>query len=469
MPELPFTMYDKIWASHLVSKVAGGHDLLYIDRHLVQEVSSPQAFDGLKGRGLKLRRRGAHIAVADHAVSTDPDTPPRSDSLAARQLARLEENARAFGLPYIPLDDLRHGIVHIIGPELGFTLPGATLVCGDSHTSTHGAFGALAFGIGTSECEIAMAVQCLRQKKQKQMRVTLTGELSAGVSVKDVVLALIAKFGTGWARGYAIEYAGSFVKGLSMEGRMTLCNMSIEAGSRSGLVAPDETTFAYLRGRPLAPGPVLWNSAVAAWRELATDADAQFDREVDFDVSALAPQVSWGTTPAETIDIDSEIPDPGGNEGAASSLDYMGIIPGQSMRKLAIDQVFIGSCTNGRIEDLRRTAAVVSGRKVAPGVRALVVPGSAAVRAQAESEGLDRIFVAAGFEWRKAGCSMCVAMNDDRLKSGERCASTSNRNFEGRQGAGGRTHLMSPEMAAAAAVTGQITDVRKLLAENDDG
>lgn len=469
MPDSPRTMYDKIWDNHVVDKAVGGPDLLYIDRHLVQEVSSPQAFAGLTLRGLPVRRPDAHVAVADHAVSTDPDASPQRGGLAARQLARLEDNARTFGLPYIAVDDLRHGIVHIIGPELGFTLPGSTLVCGDSHTSTHGAFGALAFGIGSSECEIALAVQCLRQIKLKQMRVTLTGELTAGVSVKDVVLALIAAHGAGWARGHVIEYAGSFVSSLSMEARMTLCNMSIEAGSRSGLIGPDETTFAYLRGRPLAPGPALWKRAVAAWESLVTDAGASFDREVSFDVTGLAPQVSWGTTPAETTSVDSSVPESAEPADGPGSLAYMALVAGQPMTEISIDHVFIGSCTNGRIEDLRRSAAVVAGRKVAPGVRAMVVPGSAAVRAEAEAEGLDAIFRAAGFEWRKAGCSMCVAMNDDRLKPGERCASTSNRNFEGRQGPGGRTHLMSPEMAAAAAITGRITDVRTLLAENNHG
>jgi len=462
------TLYDKVWDSHAVKTYGDGSTLLYVDRHLVQEVSSPQAFDGLKAMGRALRRPDAHVAVADHAVPTRMRHKPLPDGLAARQVARLVDNARAFDIPYIPMNDRRHGIVHVIGPELGFTLPGATLVCGDSHTCTHGAFGAIAFGIGASECETVFATQTIRQTKQKRMRVRLLGALRPGVTVKDIILALIAKIGTGGGFGHAIEYAGPAIAGLSMEARMTLCNMSIEAGSRVGMVAPDETTFAYLKGRPLAPAGDLWDRAVAEWRTLASDADAVFDREVELDVSAIAPHVSWGTTPEETLPVTGAVPDPAAEPDPArrarlqKSLDYMGLAPGTPLTQIAIDRVFIGSCTNGRIEDLRRAAGVLSGRSVAPGVQAIVVPGSAGVRIQAEAEGLDRIFRDAGFEWRASGCSMCVAMNDDRLAEGERCASTSNRNFEGRQGKGGRTHLMSPEMAAAAAVAGRLADVRDL-------
>ena len=462
------TLYDKVWDSHAVKTYDDGSTLLYVDRHLVQEVSSPQAFDGLKATGRALRRPDAHVAVADHAVPTRRRDTPLPDGLAARQVARLVDNARAFGVPYIPMNDRRHGIVHVIGPELGFTLPGATLVCGDSHTCTHGAFGAIAFGIGASECETVFATQTIRQTKQKRMRVRLAGAPGPGVTVKDIILALIARIGTGGGFGHAIEYAGPAIATLSMEARMTLCNMSIEAGSRVGMVAPDATTFAYLKGRPLAPAGALWDRAVAEWRTLESDADAVFDREVELDVSALAPHVSWGTTPEETLPVTGRVPDPAAEPDPArrarlqKSLDYMGLTPGMALTEIAIDRVFIGSCTNGRIEDLRRAAGVLSGRRIAPSVQGIVVPGSAGVRSQAETEGLDRIFRDAGFEWRASGCSMCVAMNDDRLDEGERCASTSNRNFEGRQGKGGRTHLMSPEMAAAAAVAGRLADVRDL-------
>lgn len=462
------TLYDKVWDSHVVKQYEDGSALLYIDRHLVQEVSSPQAFDGLADAGRALRRPDAHVAVADHAVPTRMRHLPLPDGLASRQVSRLVGNAEKFGIPYIPMNDRRHGIVHVIGPELGFTLPGITLVCGDSHTSTHGAFGAVAFGIGASECETVFATQTLRQRKQKRMRVTLDGALGPGVAVKDIILALIAKIGTGGGFGHAIEYAGPAIATLSMEARMTLCNMTIEAGSRVGMVAPDETTFSYIKGRPLAPQGALWEKAVGAWRQLRSDHDAIFDREVTLDVSALAPHVSWGTTPEETLPVTGRVPDPDAEPDEArrarlrKSLDYMGLRPNTPLRDIAIDKVFIGSCTNGRLEDLRRAASVVDGRRVASGVSGIVVPGSAAVRIQAEAEGLDVIFKRAGFEWRDSGCSMCVAMNDDRLAEGERCASTSNRNFEGRQGKGGRTHLMSPEMAAAAAVTGRLTDVREL-------
>ncbi|MBP0617420.1 3-isopropylmalate dehydratase large subunit [Jiella mangrovi] len=462
------TLYDKIWDSHRVRDYDDGTSLLYIDRHLVQEVSSPQAFDGLAERGVTLRRPDAHVAVADHAVPTRLRANHLPRGLAGDQISRLVRNARAFGIPYIPMNDRRHGIVHVIGPELGFTLPGVTLVCGDSHTCTHGAFGALAFGIGASECETVFATQTLRQRKQKRMRVTLAGQLGTGVYVKDIILALIAKIGTGGGFGHAIEFAGEAIADLSMEARMTLCNMSIEAGSRVGMVAPDEKTIAYVKGRPLAPEGDMWTRAVETWRNLGSDPDAVFDREVELDVSQIAPHVSWGTTPEETLPVTAAVPDPrlepepDRRARMERSLAYMGLAPGTALSDVSIDRVFIGSCTNGRIEDLRNAAAIVRGRRIADHVVGIVVPGSAAVRSEAEAEGLDAVFRAAGFEWRDSGCSMCVAMNDDRLRPGERCASTSNRNFEGRQGQGGRTHLMSPAMAAAAAVAGRLTDVRNL-------
>jgi 3-isopropylmalate/(R)-2-methylmalate dehydratase large subunit len=462
------TLYDRVWDAHVVRDYDDGTSLLYIDRHLVQEVSSPQAFEGLKDNGRALRRPAAHISVADHAVPTLNRDRPLTPGLAASQVQRLRENSHRFDIPYIPMRDRRHGIVHVIGPELGFTLPGATLVCGDSHTCTHGAFGTLAFGIGSSECESVFATQAIRQRKQKRMRVNLDGALPDGVTVKDIILALIAKIGTGGGNGHAIEYAGSTIAHLSMEARMTLCNMSIEAGSRVGMIAPDETTFAYVKGRPLAPEGALWDQAVAHWKSLPSDADAVFDRDVTIDVASLTPHVSWGTTPEETLPVSASIPDPAAEADPARrkrmerSLAYMGLQPGTPLKAIPIDRVFIGSCTNGRIEDLRKAAAIVEGRHVAERVTAIVVPGSASVRIQAESEGLDRIFRDAGFEWRDSGCSMCVAMNDDRLSEGERCASTSNRNFEGRQGIGGRTHLMSPEMAAAAALAGRLADVREV-------
>jgi len=466
---MPRTLYEKIWDAHVVPSASGQQPLLYIDRHLVQEVSSPQAFEGLKRRSAPVRRPLAHICVADHAVTTRPGAQPAKGSLAALQLARLEENVRRFDLPYIGLDDAYHGIVHIIGPEMGFTLPGATLVCGDSHTSTHGAFGALAFGIGTSQCETVMATQCLRQDKLKPMQVRLEGELQPGVSVKDVILALIAEIGVDGGRGYAIEYTGTAVSAMSMEARMTLCNMTIEAGARIGLIAPDETTFAYVEGRPLSPKGALWDQALAYWRTLPSDSGAAFAKHVEIDVSSLAPQVTWGTTPADCLAVTDSVPDPAQMPNAQSAADaekalrYMDLKPGTPLRDVKIDKVFIGSCTNSRLEDLRRAAAIARGRRIAAGVTGFIVPGSAQVQAAAEAEGLDIIFKSAGFEWRNAGCSMCVAMNEDRLEPGERCASTSNRNFEGRQGSGGRTHLMSPEMAAAAAIAGTLADVRMLM------
>ncbi|KQN75103.1 3-isopropylmalate dehydratase large subunit [Devosia sp. Leaf64] len=462
------TLYDKVWQQHVVKDYDDGTSLLYIDRHLVQEVSSPQAFAGLVAEGRNLVRPAAHIAVADHAVPTRLRHLPLPDGLASRQVSRLEANCERFGVHYIGMNDNRHGIVHVIGPELGFTLPGMTLVCGDSHTSTHGAFGAIAFGIGASECECVFATQTLRQKKQKTMRVTLNGALQPGVAVKDIILALIAKIGTNGGVGHAIEYAGPAIATLSMEARMTLCNMSIEAGSRVGMVAPDETTLNYVRGRKLAPTRDMQTAAGAHWLSLSSDADASFDREVELDVSALVPHVSWGTNPGETAPVSDRIPDPALEADPVRrakmerSLKYMALEPGMKLDEIAIDRVFIGSCTNGRIEDLRLAAQVVEGRHVASTVAGIVVPGSATVRIQAEAEGLDRIFKDAGFEWRDSGCSMCVAMNDDRLAPGERCASTSNRNFEGRQGQGGRTHLMSPAMAAAAAISGHLVDVRTL-------
>ncbi|EAQ12887.1 MULTISPECIES: 3-isopropylmalate dehydratase large subunit [Maritimibacter] len=465
----PRTLYQKIWDQHVVTDYGNDEALLYVDRHLVQEVSSPQAFATIEKQGRKVRRPEAHVAVADHAVPTKRDGRRFADELAQAQVDRLKQNAKRHDITYLPMEGDRHGIVHVIGPELGFTLPGSVLVCGDSHTSTHGAFGCIAFGIGASECATVFAAQSLRQRRQKTMRVNLEGGLPAGVTVKDVILALIAKIGTGGGVGYAIEYAGSTVRDLSMESRMTLCNMSIEAGSRVGMVAPDEKTIAYLKDRPLAPKAELWDAAVTSWMSLRSDEDAVFDREITFDTSTLEPQVSWGTTPEHTLPVNGVVPDPetlqddGKREKMRKTLEYMGLTPGTRLSDVAIDTVFIGSCTNGRIEDLRAAAKVLTDRKVSPGIRAIAVPGSASVKAIAEAEGLDRVFLAAGFEWRDAGCSMCVGMNDDRLSKGERSASTSNRNFEGRQGIGGRTHLMSPQMAAAAAIAGHITDVRDYL------
>ncbi|TRW17544.1 3-isopropylmalate dehydratase large subunit [Glacieibacterium frigidum] len=454
---MPVTLYDRLWDAHVVAAEADSGALLYIDRMLLHEVSSPQAFAGLRERGLRPRRAAAHLAVADHAVPTRA-RHPIADPQARAQVALLEANCAAAGIEYLALDDARQGIVHVIGPELGFTLPGITLVCGDSHTATHGAFGALAFGIGTSEIESVLATQVLRQQRARTLRVRIDGVLGQGVSAKDVILTLIGRIGAGGAAGFAIEYAGSTVSGMSMEARMTLCNMTIEAGARIGLIAPDDTTFAYLKGRPRAPVDAVWEAAVAYWRTLASDPVAVFDREIALDAAAIAPQVSWGTSPDQVVAVDGVVP-AGAGKGA---LAYMGLSAGAPLAGLAIDRVFIGSCTNGRIEDLRAAAAVAQGRRVADGVTAIVVPGSGLVKRTAEAEGLRDIFIAAGFEWREPGCSLCVAMNDDRLDPGQRCASTSNRNFEGRQGIGARTHLMSPAMAAAAAVTGVITDVRAL-------
>ncbi|MBP1770845.1 MAG: leuC 4 [Holophagaceae bacterium] len=465
----PRTLYDKIWDDHLVATRADGTCLLYIDRHLVHEVTSPQAFEGLREARRPLRRPNAILSVADHNVPTLNREKGIADETCRLQVEELETNVKAYGVPYLPLLDDRQGIVHVVGPEQGFTLPGTTIVCGDSHTSTHGAFGALAFGIGTSEVEHVLATQTLPQRKSRNLRVRFLGALPPGLGAKDLALALIGRIGTAGGTGHVMEFTGPAVRALSMEGRMTLCNMSIEGGARSGLVAPDDVTFAYLEGRPMVPKDDLWDAALTHWQSLRSDEAATFDTEVALDVSALAPQVTWGTSPQWVTDIGGRVPDPAeatsadDRQAMLRALDYMGLKPGTLIQDIALQAVFIGSCTNGRIEDLREAAAVAKGRKVAPGLRALVVPGSGLVKRQAEAEGLDRIFLAAGFEWRQPGCSMCLGMNDDRLEEGVRCASTSNRNFEGRQGRGSRTHLVSPGMAAAAAVTGHFTDVRQLM------
>ncbi len=464
----PSTLYDKIWQAHLVSQQADGTCLIYIDRHLVHEVTSPQAFEGLRMTGRKVRRPEATLAVADHNVPTTDRAKGIEDEESRIQVETLEENCAAFGVEYLPMSDIRQGIVHIVGPEQGLTLPGMTIVCGDSHTATHGAFGSLAFGIGTSEVEHVLATQTLIQAPAKNMRVTVNGQLSAGCTAKDIVLAIIGKIGTAGGTGHVIEFAGPAIRALSMEGRMTVCNMTIEAGARAGLIAPDETTFEYVKGKPRAPKGGQWELALNTWRTLVSDAGAHFDREVTLDASDIVPQVTWGTSPEDVLPITGKVPDPASEPDAARrasmlrALDYMGLTAGTPLQQVKIDRVFIGSCTNGRIEDLRAAAKVAKGRKVASHVGAMVVPGSGLVKEQAESEGLDKIFIEAGFEWREPGCSMCLAMNADKLEPGERCASTSNRNFEGRQGRGGRTHLVSPAMAVAAAVTGHLTDVRDL-------
>jgi 3-isopropylmalate/(R)-2-methylmalate dehydratase large subunit len=464
------TLYEKLWDSHVVRAYDDGTALLYVDRHLLQEVSTPQSFVALRNKGATARRRLTNLSVPDHAVPTTDRGLPIADPLAAAQVAALEVNSRDFGIPYIGLTDARQGIVHVIGPEQGFTLPGITLGCGDSHTSTHGAFGTLAFGIGASDCATIVATQCIVQQKARTLEVRLTGKPGRWVGAKDFALALIGAHGVGYATGHAIEYRGAVVDAMSMAARMTLCNMSIEAGARIGMIAPDETTYAYLKGRPYAPSDAQWHAALAYWRTLPSDAGALYDKSVSLDVATLAPQVTWGTSPQDALGIGARVPDPenatseGERARIARSLDYMGLRAGMALQDVAIDKVFIGSCTNGRIEDLREAAQVVAGRKVARNVDAIVVPGSTAVRAQAEAEGLDRIFTDAGLAWREAGCSMCVAMNADRLEPGERCASTSNRNFEGRQGRDGRTHLMSPASAAASAITGHLADVREVAA-----
>ena len=464
----PRTLFDKIWQNHLVDTQEDGTCLIYIDRHLVHEVTSPQAFEGLAMTGRKVRRPEATLAVADHNVPTTDRSKGIADEESRIQVETLEKNCRDFGVPYFGMDDLRQGIVHIIGPEQGFTLPGMTIVCGDSHTATHGAFGALAFGIGTSEVEHVLATQTLLQKPARNMRITVEGDLPFGVTAKDLILAIIGKIGTAGGTGHVIEYAGKAIRDLSMEGRMTVCNMTIEGGARAGLIAPDETTFKYVMGRTMAPKGAAFEQAVAFWKTLPSDTGATYDKEVTLDASTIEPQVTWGTSPEDVLPISGRVPDPkatadeGRRHSVERSLEYMGLVPGTPLSDVKIDKVFIGSCTNGRIEDLRAAAAVAKGRKVAPTVQAMVVPGSGLVKEQAETEGLDKILIAAGFEWREPGCSMCLAMNADKLKPGERCASTSNRNFEGRQGRGGRTHLVSPAMAAAAAIKGTLTDVRKL-------
>jgi 3-isopropylmalate/(R)-2-methylmalate dehydratase large subunit len=460
------TLFERVWEAHLVREPAGEPALLYVDLHLIHEVTSPQAFDGLRLAGRPVRRRDLSVATMDHNVPTVDG--PVTDPLARAQLEALRRNCEEFGVPLYATGSGREGIVHVIGPELGLTQPGMTIVCGDSHTSTHGAFGALAFGIGTSEVEHVLATQTLPQKRPQTMRVSLEGELPLGLTAKDAILGTIGRIGVAGGVGHVLEYAGPVVRALSMEGRMTICNMSIEAGARAGMVAPDDTTFAYLEGRPGAPSGAAWERALDEWRQLPSDEDAVFDREVEIDVRELAPQVTWGTNPGMVVPVDGRVPDPSeltdpdDRATAERALAYMALEPGTPIADIAIDRVFIGSCTNSRIEDLRVAAAVVDGRTVHPSVRAMVVPGSAAVRLQAEEEGLDAVFQRAGFEWRRAGCSMCLGMNPDVLAPGERCASTSNRNFEGRQGAGGRTHLVSPAMAAAAAVSGHFVDVREL-------
>ena len=465
-PAKPRTLFDKIWENHIVDRQDDGTCVLYVDRHLVHEVTSPQAFEGLRATGRKVRRPDATIAVADHNVPTTDRSKGIEDEESRIQVETLESNVREFGVPYYGMNDIRQGIVHIIGPEQGLTLPGMTIVCGDSHTSTHGAFGALAFGIGTSEVEHVLATQTLIQQPAKNMRVLIDGTPASGVTAKDMVLHIIGTIGTAGGTGHVIEYAGKAIRDLSMEGRMTVCNMSIEGGARAGIIAPDETTFRYLQGRPHSPKGGAWELAVAQWRRLPSDRGAQYDREVNILASDIAPSVTWGTSPQDVLPITGEIPDPANapdenrREAWARALAYMDLRPGTKLVDVKIDRVFIGSCTNGRIEDLRAAAEIARGRHVAEHVGAMVVPGSGLVKEQAEREGLDRIFVEAGFEWREPGCSMCLAMNADRLEPGERCASTSNRNFEGRQGRGGRTHLVSPAMAAAAAIRGTLADVR---------
>ncbi|HZE74134.1 MAG TPA: 3-isopropylmalate dehydratase large subunit [Gemmatimonadales bacterium] len=465
----PRTLFEKVWSTHVVQQPADGPALLYVDLHLVHEVTSPQAFEGLRLAGRRVRRPERTLATVDHNVPTGDRRLPIADPIAATQVSTLERNVRNAGIDLFGLDSPDQGIVHVIGPEQGASQPGMLIVCGDSHTSTHGAFGALAFGIGTSEVEHVLATQCLVQARPRTMEVRFAGRPAAGVTPKDFILALIGRIGIGGAAGHVIEYTGEAVRSLTMEGRMTVCNMSIEAGARAGMIAPDEVTFAYLRGRPRAPTGAAWDRATAAWRELGSDAGARYDREVVLDTSTLAPQVTWGTNPGMVTDITGRVPDPSELEveserrAAERALEYMGLEPGTPLEGVPVDRVFLGSCTNGRIEDLRAAAAIVRGRRAAGSVRAMVVPGSMRVRAAAEAEGLDRIFREAGFEWRNAGCSMCLGMNDDVLGSGERCASTSNRNFEGRQGKGGRTHLMSPTMAAAAAIEGRLVDVREFV------
>ncbi|HLY54446.1 MAG TPA: 3-isopropylmalate dehydratase large subunit [Stellaceae bacterium] len=464
----PRTLFDKIWEAHLVDRQEDGTCLLYIDRHLVHEVTSPQAFEGLRIAGRKVRRPEAILAVADHNVPTSDRAHGIDDPESRVQVETLARNAAEHGITYFGMDDIRQGIVHIVGPEQGLTLPGTTIVCGDSHTATHGAFGALAFGIGTSEVEHVLATQTLIQRPARNMLIEVEGTVGPGVTAKDIVLAIIGRIGTAGGTGHVIEYAGSAIRALDMAGRMTVCNMSIEAGARAGMIAPDETTYEYLKGRPMAPKGAAWEAAVSWWKTLPSDPGAVYDKTVHIDACEIVPHVTWGTSPEDVLPINGSVPDPrlvrdpGKRAQMERALSYMGLEAGTPLAEIPVHTVFIGSCTNGRIEDIRAVATIVRGRKVAQGVRALVVPGSGLVKHQAEEEGLDRILVEAGFEWREPGCSMCLAMNADKLKPGERCASTSNRNFEGRQGRGGRTHLVSPIMAAAAAVTGRLTDVRVL-------
>ena len=464
----PKTLFDKIWDAHVVHRQGDGTCLIYIDRHLVHEVTSPQAFEGLRNTARTVRAPNRTLAVADHNIPTTDRSAGIADEESRIQVEALEKNAAEFGVPYFAMDDKRQGIVHVIGPEQGFTLPGMTIVCGDSHTATHGAFGALAFGIGTSEVEHVLATQTLIQKPAKNMRITVDGTLAAGVTAKDVILAIIGKIGTAGGTGHVIEFAGSAIRGLSMEGRMTVCNMAIEAGARAGMIAPDATTFAYLQDRPMTPKGGDWDNAVAYWQSLPSDEGARYDTEIAMVAEDIAPTVTWGTSPEDAISINGAVPDPSKETDPSKrakierAIEYMGLEAGQKMTDIKVDTVFIGSCTNSRIEDLRAAAALADGRTVAAGMRAMVVPGSGLVKEQAEAEGLDKVFVAAGFEWREPGCSMCLAMNADKLAEGERCASTSNRNFEGRQGRGGRTHLVSPQMAVAAALAGYLADVREI-------
>lgn len=476
MASRPLTLYEKIWADHVVERRDDGTCLIYIDRHLVHEVTSPQAFAGLRAAGRPVRRPDLTLAVPDHNLPTtarvdaDGNRLPIADPAGASQLAALERNAPEFGIRYIDAVAAEQGIVHVVGPEQGFTLPGTTLVCGDSHTSAHGALGALAFGIGTSEVEHVLATQTLLLKQSKTMEVRVEGTLGFGVGPKDVALAIVGRLGAAGGTGYVLEYTGSVIRDMSIEGRLTVANMSIEAGARSGLIAPDDKTFAYLQGRPMAPTGADWDQAVAYWRSLATDPGARYDATVVIDAADISPSLTWGTSPEDVVSITGAVPDPDSfadpakRTAARKSLDYMGLEPGTRMEDIPVENIFIGSCTNSRIEDLRAAAEVLRGRRIAAGVRqALVVPGSGLVKRQAEAEGLDRVFTEAGFEWREPGCSMCLGMNPDRVLAGERCASTSNRNFVGRQGPGARTHLVSPVMAAAAAVTGRLTDVRSLM------
>ena len=464
----PKTLFDKIWNAHLVHQQEDGTCLIYIDRHLVHEVTSPQAFEGLRNSGRAVRAPNRTLAVADHNIPTTDRSVGIEDEESRIQVEALEKNAADFGVPYFAMDDIRQGIVHVIGPEQGFTLPGMTIVCGDSHTATHGAFGALAFGIGTSEVEHVLATQTLIQKPAKNMRITVDGTLADSVTAKDVILAIIGKIGTAGGTGHVIEFAGSVIRGFSMEGRMTVCNMAIEAGARAGMIAPDQTTYDYLANRPMTPKGDHWDRAVAYWQTLPSDDGAVYDVEITLAAEDIAPTVTWGTSPEDALAITDAVPNPDKEKDANKrakmerAIAYMGLKPGQKLTDIKVDTVFIGSCTNSRIEDLRAAAALAKGRKVADGMRALVVPGSGLVKEQAEAEGLDKVFIDAGFEWREPGCSMCLAMNADKLAEGERCASTSNRNFEGRQGRGGRTHLVSPQMAVAAALSGHLADVRNI-------